>query len=211
MNNETSLRGDIRSTKQSSFLMRDCFAALAMALIVCASAQAAPNPLAGSKHDNSAPIEINADNLEVLQEENKAIFTGHVVAIQGKVRLKSDKMTVYYAQKAEAEPSKKQAPADPQSGAIEKIDVEGSVFLSTPEETASGAHGVYDVKGNRIVLEQNVVLTRAKNTLKGNNLVYDFATGKSTLTGGAAVTQQGGKDGSRVRALFVPEKKQGKP
>lgn len=171
-------------------------------------AQAAPNPLSGGKHDSSAPIEINADNLEVLQEENKAIFTGHVVAIQGKVRLKSDKMTVYYAQKDEG---RKTAEVDPQSGAIKKIDVEGSVFLSTPEETARGARGIYDVDQNLITLQDNVVLTRAKNTLKGNRLVYDFATGKSRLTGGAPAAAQGGKDGQRVRALFVPEKKGEKP
>ena len=31
-----------------------------------------------------------------MQQDNMAIFTGHVVAIQGQMRLKSDKMTVYY-------------------------------------------------------------------------------------------------------------------
>lgn len=166
---------------------------------------AATNPLGSSKHNTSAPIEINADSLEVLQEENKAIFTGHVVAIQGDVRLKSDKMTVYYTKKQEAPATKKKSAAPDESGAIKKIDVNGSVFLSTPEETASGTSGVYDVEQSQILLDDNVVLTRGKNTLRGDHLVYDFATGKSRLTGGAAEQTPWRKE--RVRALFVPEKK----
>jgi lipopolysaccharide export system protein LptA len=55
-----------------------------------------------------------------------------------------------------------------------------------------------------------VVLTRGKNTLKGDTLVYDFASGKSVLNGGASTTtKEGGK--TRVRALFVPEKNGAKP
>src|SRR5258708_3631498 len=55
----------------------------------------AASPLTG-KHDNHTPIEVTSDTLEVMQEQNQAVFSGHVVAIQGDVRLKADKMTVYY-------------------------------------------------------------------------------------------------------------------
>ncbi len=152
-------------------------------------------PISSNK---DAPIEINADQLEVFQEENRAVFTGHVVAIQDKVRLKAERMNVFYRESEEKEKKAEQ------QNAIDKIEVEGGVFLSTPEETASGDRGVYDVKNQRIVLNSNVILTRGKNTLKGNALTYDFTTGKSKMTGGAT-TSTGGKD--RVRALFVPEKK----
>ena len=56
-------------------------------------AYAAPKLPAGN---SKAPIEINADALEVQQDKNIAVFSGHVVAIQDNIRLKSDKMTVYY-------------------------------------------------------------------------------------------------------------------
>lgn len=149
---------------------------------------------------NNAPIEINADQLEVFQEENRAVFSGHVVAIQGDVRLKAEKMNVFYRQ-----PDEKSGKGD--QDAIKKIEVQGGVFLATPQETASGSSGVYDVENHAIILNDNVVLTRDKNTLKGDKLKYDFNTGKSTIVGGVK-SAQGGKP-ERVRALFVPDKKPG--
>ncbi len=176
---------------------------IGFAVIFAQQAQAASPSLLPSKKTNNAPIEINADQLEVFQEENRAIFTGHVVAIQGDVRLKSEKMNVFYRKPAEDGSEKKAEDGD----AIKKIEVTGNVFLSTPQETASGARGVYDVENRKINLYDHVVLTREKNTLKGDTLVYDFATGKSKLTGGASATQAGTKGKERVRALFVPDKK----
>ncbi len=171
------------------------------------------------KYKSSGPIEITSDSLQVLQQERKAIFTGHVLAVQGDVHIKSEKMTVFYKNadssndKEKATAKKDKAAAGdivPEKNGIEKIVVEDKVFLSTPEETASGAHGLYDVVNHKIFLNDNVVLTRDKNILKGDRLVYDFETGKSELNApGAASTSAGGADKpkQRVKALFVPDDK----
>ncbi len=108
-------------------------------------------------------------------------------------------MTVYYRNTDD----KKQSNQD----SIRKIEVDGSVFMTMPDETASGASGVYDVENNRITLKNKVVLTKGKNTLKGDTLVYDMATGKSVISTAGVSSAQGGKKGERVRALFVPEDK----
>lgn len=171
------------------------------------AAYAAVNPLAGGNRDNHAPVEVTSDTLEVFQKENRAVFSGHVVAIQNDVRLKADKMTVHYRNSGD---DKADAAKNPAENGIEKIDAEGSVFLSTPEETASGTSGVYDVAHQEIHLNNNVVLTRGKNTLKGDKLVYNFASGKSILTGGTGEAPTDGKSTQRVRALFIPEKKDDK-
>lgn len=164
------------------------------------------------KHDTNAPIEINSDALEVLQADHKAIFTGHVVAVQGDVHLKSEKMTVFYKQqeadKSTAKPAPKTStiPAETEKNSIEKIIVENNVFLTTAEETASGTNGIYDVENKKIYLNDNVVLTRDKNVLKGDKLVYDFATGKSTMNSSDGVVSESNPTGKkmRVKALFVP-------
>ncbi len=140
------------------------------------------------------PIEIEAQALEVLQQEKKAIFSGQVRAKQGNVNLKADKMTVFYSDKTE-----KSAGAN---NAITKIEVAGNVLLSTPQESASGSYGVYDTVRNLIVLEGNVVLTKDRNILKGNRLDFDIDKGHSKLDGGVSAT---GQSGGRVRGLFVPE------
>lgn len=175
-------------------------------------------PASGPKHDSRQPIEVTSDTLEVFQQENKAIFTGHVVAIQGEVRLKSDVMTVYYRKQDDTAKEQKAASAQ-DSGAIQKIDTSGNVFLSTPEETASGDTGTYDVEHHAIHLNQNVVLTKGQNVLKGDHLTYNFDTQQTVLNSGAGVQATGtaataGGNKQRVRALFVPgddkTKKEGK-
>lgn len=170
----------------------------------CAAAYAA-SPF--GKHDAKTPIEVTSDSLEVMQQQNQAAFTGHVVAIQGDVRLTSDRMVVHYAAADEKKTAgkKDKKDGDNAQGAIKKIDAAGNVFLATPEETASGASGMYDVEHQEIHLNDHVVLTRGKNVLKGDRLVYNFATGRSVISS-AGEAKAGGKK-ERVRALFVPETK----
>jgi lipopolysaccharide export system protein LptA len=163
---------------------------------------------AANRFDSKQPIEITSDTLEVLQQQNMAIFSGNVVAIQQDVRLKSDRMVVYYANASEkTPPAKTESKTPPTKQSVQKIEVEGNVFLSTPEETASGARGDYDVIGEEIHLWDNVVLTRGGSTLKGNQLTYNFASGRSIVTGGTVATQGASKGKERVRALFVPDQK----
>ena len=175
---------------------RNLFGYCLLSLVICSGAVAQSGlPLPSGK--SSAPIEVTSDALEVLQEQNKAIFKGNVVAVQGGVRLKSDAMTVFY------NPS--QPKDSEQQGAISRLEAAGNVLLTTQDETASGASGVYVVDKHQVTLQGNVVLTRDKNVLKGDTLTYDLNTGKSSLIGGKSMKKQGEK-GQRVRALFIPEK-----
>jgi lipopolysaccharide export system protein LptA len=202
--------------------MKKLALALLAGTVLASSVYAKDNPLKSRR--NSDPIEVTSDTLEVFQEENRAVFTGHVVAIQKDVRLKADQMTVYYRAQEEAKPGggkeqpkpqAKKAVPEQEKNAIEKIEAIGSVFLSTPEETASGAKGTYDVQNNTIYLDNSVVLTRGQNVLKGEHLTYSFATGQSKLSSNPADKAAGstesvpGQGKQRVRALFVPEQNQG--
>jgi lipopolysaccharide export system protein LptA len=189
-----------RSSGNKCFLSAFLHFCICVFLLMVTPAFAA-TPKAG-KHNTKQPIEINADALEVFQQENRAVFTGNVVAIQGDVRLKSDLMNVFYSSNQDKKTESK-SNQNPAQGAIDRIEVIGNVFLSTPQETASGATGEYDVRAEVVRLHDNVVLTRENNVLKGDKLIYSFATGKSQLSAGG-VAQNGKKE--RVRALFVPGK-----
>lgn len=154
------------------------------------------------KLDTKQPIEITADSLEVSQNEQLAVFSGNVVAVQGKMRLTSDRMDVHYR-------SGEQVKGEAQ--AVSRIKVTGNVFMSTPMETARSLNGLYDVDANMLTLNGDVVLTRGENIVKGDALQYDLASGKSKIVGAGVTTgnsvegAEGGKPG-RVRGLFVPEK-----
>lgn len=155
-----------------------------------------------AKADSSKPIEISADSLEVKRKENVAVFSGKVEAIQGNVNLRSDDMVVYYRQKDEEITTAKSDGEGGDAGAVSKIEVRGNVFLSTPEETAEGDEGVYDVDGKKVTLKHNVVVTKGENVVKGDNLVYNMATGESQVW-----TNKGKKGKGRVSGVFVPKQK----
>ncbi|PHQ71562.1 MAG: lipopolysaccharide transport periplasmic protein LptA [Sneathiella sp.] len=145
--------------------------------------------------DTNLPLEITADSLEIRQDKQTAVFIGKVEVVQGEIRMRSDKLVVFYSDKKS---SIEGAPAN-----IRKIDATGNVFLSSPRETAQGDTGTYDVRNKRVDLMGNVVLTQGKNVLRGEKMTLDLITGKSRVDGGPATE---GKSG-RVRGIFVPEQK----
>lgn len=172
------------------------FLALLASLVFVAGAYAS-----NLKADSKQPIDITADSLEVLQDKQVAIFTGNVLAVQGKMRLSSNVMKVHYKNGDESKSGEQ---------GISKIEVEGKVFLSTPEETARGKKGVYDVDKERLTLTEDVVLTRGENIVKGAALEYDLASGRSRIIGAGVTaeslsTGEGSGKGGRVKGRFVPE------
>lgn len=157
-----------------------------------ASAQSA---LTGGAYDTSQPLEIAADSLEIQQENQLAVFEGNVDVKQGEIRMRADKLIVYYADKNTASDG---GPAN-----IKKIDAIGNVFLSSPRETAEGETGTYDVSNKQVDLRGNVVLTQGKNVLRGDKMTLNMVTGKSRVEG---TSKTDGGTG-RVKGIFVPEQK----
>ena len=153
--------------------------------------------------DSKQPIEINADRLEVVQQEQKAIFSGNVVATQGKVKLTSDRMTVFYRPSSDS---------GAQSG-VSRIEVAGNVAMATPAESATGKQGVYNVDQKQILLFGDVVLRRDKNVLNGQRLEYNLQTGRSLLTSGEAGAPVSNAPNTpqptgRVKGVFIPKAKE---
>ena len=172
-------------------------AALTAALALPAvSAAWSPAWSQGLQHDSTLPIEITADSLEVLQDQQVATFLGNVDAVQGDLVLTSDQLRVHYRGGGESEPGVT-------AGSIRRIEAMGNVFMSSPEETAQGDFGVYDVDGALLTLEGSVVLTRAENVVRGARLEIDLATGRSQMFA-AVPSTAGGEPGQRVKAVFVP-------
>jgi lipopolysaccharide export system ATP-binding protein len=156
----------------------------ASALTLCATGAGAQ---LGPAVDVRQPIEIEAKTLDVQQDRRTAIFAGDVVATQGAMMLRADRVQVAYA-----------ATGGP--NAITRIDASGKVIVATPVETAQGNAAAYDVGTGIITLTGAVVLTRGENVLRGERLVLNLVNGTSRMEGGAAV----GADG-RVRGVFIPE------
>ena len=147
---------------------------------------------------NSDPIKITSDQLDVFDKENKAIFTGNVVAVQGDSTLKCKNLEVYYAPKTEGNqedaPSKKTTPGLPSDGSsITKIECLGPVTIVSKTQVATGDHATFERTQNKVFMKGNVVLNDGPNVTKGQSLVYDVKTGIAKVQGG------------RVRTLIITE------
>lgn len=150
---------------------------------------------------NNAPIEILADSLLVNQKDRIATFTGKVVATQQGTTLHADTMRVYYSNAEGVDPSTSAM------GDISRIEAEGRVRLMTPTEQASGEKGVYDVAKDTLTLTGKVILSRGESRLHGTKLVYNMQNQQSVLSAGRKDGVVTGDDG-RVKAIFVPDKKE---
>lgn len=142
-------------------------------------------------HDPDAPVEISADELTVSRDNRSAVFAGNVDVVQGQLVMRAAKLNVFYRENAGGRP------------AVELIEAEGNVVVSSPSETARGKLARFEVDQELITLTGDVVLTRGQNVLKGNTLVLNLRSGESTLQGDRALSE-GATPGERVRAIFSP-------
>ena len=142
--------------------------------------------------DSRAPIDVDADRIDVLDQQNQAIFTGNVRVRQANLTLEADRIKVAYSKPAKGDP------------VIQRLDADGNVRLATPSERATARFGIYDVNKRILTLIGNVVLTQGTTKVQGNRLTIDLASGRSTLDGRTST----GQAGSRVSGRFaVPERK----
>lgn len=171
-----------------------------------ASAKSAPGaPFAGFGSNSKEPIKIDANKLEVFDKENRAIFTGDVVAIQGQTTMRCSVMTVIYnqnkdqrgtsaAQKASAPAATPTAGAAAQSS-IKQIDCIGPVSLLSGTQSATSDKLVYEADKDIVTLTGKVVIADCDNVQRGERVVYDVKTGRATVDAGA---------GGRVQGVFTP-------
>ncbi len=139
--------------------------------------------------DRNLPIDVTADALELVQSENKAMFTGNVEATQGELKLTAQEVALYYNQDAKDD----QQP-------IDQVEANGGVVMTTLQDRVTADRLVYKINEAKIYLLGNVLLARDGNQLGGETLVIDLITGYSRIEGGAA----SGTGKGRVRARFNP-------
>ncbi len=156
----------------------------------------------GSFGNSKEPVKIDAASLQVLDKEQKAIYKGDVVAVQGQTTLRCSTLTVFYMQQKDKTNAQK---SDAQVGnAIKKLNCDGPVSVVSTTQTATGNYGVFDAENDIVTLTGNVVLADCENVQQGDKLVYN------TKTGIANVTNNGSR---RVQGVFTPgsqDKSEGK-
>ena len=182
------------------------FAAL-LAAPALAAEKAASSPLPMLPGANSKePISIDADKLDYFDKEQKAIYTGNVVAIQGDSKLTCSVLTIFLAktEPQAASAAAADSAATPAAGVgvgsggsqVKHMDAKGPVTVVSKTQVATGDRGAYDKGQNKVWLFGNVTLSDGGNVTKGDKLTYDLTTGEAIV--------ESEKSSDRVHGQFIP-------
>ena len=138
--------------------------------------------------NSSAPIDITADEAEVINSQCLAIWRGAAEALQDRTRLRADVIRVHSAKKGDG------------CGSTERLEAEGNVYYVTVDQAVRADNAVYASNAETITLTGNVVIVQGKNVARGERLVVNVDTGQAQMTSAA----RGRGNPNRVRGVFYP-------
>jgi lipopolysaccharide transport protein LptA len=178
------------------------------------------------KTNPNAPIELNADALDVDDQNKRAVFRGDVDATQDGFKIRCAELTAHY--KGEAglvdAASLDTEPADGKKkpgSELVRLEARKEVRVTSKDgQAATGDWADFDAKSNKVTMGGNVVLSRGKNMVRGTRLLIDMTTGESKIdtapqntvaapSGGGWVTKQPAEPAAeakgRASAVFFPQ------
>ena len=134
----------------------------------------------GANQDGrSAPVTVDADQLENLQKEGLVVFTGNVVANQNSSTQYADRMEVYL---------------DDKGNRIVRTVSTGNVRIITKDcRTGTAKRAEYYDAEQRVVLIGNARVWRDDNVVTGEKITIFLAEDRSVVEGG------------RVKGVFFPK------
>ena len=140
------------------------------------------------KQSKEQPINIESAKLDYYDKEQKLVYTGDVVAVQGEVTLKAPLLVVFLTPK---DPNSSKGPPSSASQ-MRRWEASGPVTLISKDQIGTGDFGTYEKAENKFYLNGNVTLTQGNYITKGDHAVYDIETGRAVVTG-------------HVRSMFPPK------
>lgn len=172
---------------------------LTTGLIALAAISAPVLAQALRNHNSNAPVDVEADRIEVQDRADRAVFSGNVQVRQAGLALDAARLTIAYAK------------GTGDGLDIQRLDASGGVTVRSASETAHGNVAIYDLNRRIITMVGGVTLQQGANKLSGGRLVIDLNSGRSVMDGSAVSgSNAGSSSGGRVTGRFtVPQRTQG--
>lgn len=133
-----------------------------------------------AQEEQEAPIYIEANSMTSTESSNSVVFSGDVDAKQADVRIRGDKMTVYYLETSA--PKKDNGKRGKQE--VDKLITIGNVEITRGEWLGTGGKMVYTAKDRKIVLTQDAKAWQGQNMVKGSKITYYLDQKRSEVEGG---------------------------
>jgi lipopolysaccharide transport protein LptA len=173
------------------------------------SGEAEGGALATFRTDPNAPVDIQADVLNVNDRERTATFHGDVYAVQGEFTIRTAELIASYT--GQAGLSLGEAASGKSPPQLQKIYARKKVIVtSKTDQSATGDWAEFDMKGNTVTLGGDVVLSQARNIVRGPKLVIDMTTGQSRMETGRvsappAAPANSASDGKADKPVHIPD------
>ncbi|HEY5070668.1 MAG TPA: LptA/OstA family protein [Caulobacteraceae bacterium] len=162
----------------------------------------APNAVRSQVDTRSnAPIDITADEAEVVSSKCVAIWRGSAEALQDNTRLRADTISVYSKPKGVGQNGQ------PACGGTDRVVADGRVYYVTPQQHVRGDHAVYSAATDEIVITGDVIVVQGKDVARGDRLTIKVSTREAKME--SKVTGAGMP--GRVRGVFYPEQNNQSP
>ena len=143
------------------------FAFLALALAAIPALAQQPTP-AAKPTPAGQKVNITADQFNLDESNNTAVFTGNVVVVHPTVTVWAPKVVATYGEGGTTD--------------IKTFEATGDVRLKTVDQDATGERAVFTPADQLLHLTGNVVVVNAGGTVNADELVVNLETNVSTFT-----------------------------
>jgi|EndMetStandDraft_9_1072997.scaffolds.fasta_scaffold00535_11 lipopolysaccharide transport protein LptA/LPS export ABC transporter protein LptC len=165
------------------------------------------NMIGTFKADPNAPMDIEANTLDLFDATKQAVFRTNVKAQQGDLVIRTVELTAHYT--GQAGFGMGGAGDDTKDGKgsvasqLTRVDAKEKVLITSKDgQTATGDWATFDVKANTVLLVGHVVVSRGKDVAEGPRLKIDLTTGMYRFE----VENEGGVRPSTVSTPETPPK-----
>ncbi|TNF36391.1 MAG: lipopolysaccharide transport periplasmic protein LptA [Gammaproteobacteria bacterium] len=154
--------------------------------------------VAAKTSDNDQPLHIEADSVEIREQQGVSIYRGNVSIQRGTMQIHGELIHIYSRQ-----------------GVLEKIRVEGSPakfrqLNDLDEEISAQCRQMeYQANNGTLILNQEAILVQNRNQFSSEQIIYD--TRKDIVQAGNQTTPDASEQPQRVTITIHPEKTNSTP
>jgi len=130
------------------------------------------------KTDPNAPIDVEADTLDINDALKQATFHGNVKSQQGDVIVRTVEMIAFWTGQGGLAAINGGEDGTRQPAQLARVEAREQVLIKSKDgQSATGDWATFDIKANTVLLGDHVVVSRGKDVAQGPRLKIDLTTG----------------------------------
>jgi lipopolysaccharide export system protein LptA len=146
--------------------------------------------------NSKEPVSIEANKLEWFDKDQRAVYTGDVVVVQGETSLRAAALVIFMVRSESAGAAAPSSGTPSGNSSIRRMEATGPVTVIQKDQIGAGDRGEYDKASNTVTLIGNVTLSQGPNITTGDRLVYNLDTKQAIV--------ESGQSKKRVQGVFIP-------